>query len=357
MIMAGSVEEKMYEKQVFKDGLRIITESGNTKFRYFSQEETTELFKLSAVGKSDVMEKLWSLGGESITSSPDDHGESIAGVMGYTRHDKLYDETKERGHAKAAVNTVEREAAEIIDLTSCDNIIDCQELSAHEQDLNIDSKSVVVLNDDEELDDPVEPEQDSSPTCQAEEFVQDSSTDDDVQDLVDGLQNVTILDTTTNVTFSSQSPSQPVVHVPRTARKQRNFILIESSDDGSSCDSPSDAEDQSIKQSTDLSEHEGGSSPPMIDTIAAELDQSLSSNRIAMLTCERRLDMLDEDERYAYQSALTLAREAESCGDNNLAVKKFIEAIEICDEDIKLHEKLAKFHRACCNDTGMNITP
>lgn len=29
MIMAASVEEKMYEKQVFKDGLRVVTERYN----------------------------------------------------------------------------------------------------------------------------------------------------------------------------------------------------------------------------------------------------------------------------------------------------------------------------------------
>ena len=38
MIMAASVEEKMYEKQVFKDGMRVVSESGAlSASRYFSK--------------------------------------------------------------------------------------------------------------------------------------------------------------------------------------------------------------------------------------------------------------------------------------------------------------------------------
>ena len=66
-IIAGSVEEKMYEKQVclellfspctglrvaqvFKDGLRVTSERGKTSERYFSDKETRELFRLSPPG-------------------------------------------------------------------------------------------------------------------------------------------------------------------------------------------------------------------------------------------------------------------------------------------------------------------
>ena len=47
MIMASAVEEKMYEKQVFKDGIRVVTESG-TSSKYFSSNETKDLFTLGA---------------------------------------------------------------------------------------------------------------------------------------------------------------------------------------------------------------------------------------------------------------------------------------------------------------------
>jgi SNF2 family DNA or RNA helicase len=51
LIMASSVEEKMYEKQVFKDGVRVVTECGSvSSARYFSKDETSELFKVGPAG-------------------------------------------------------------------------------------------------------------------------------------------------------------------------------------------------------------------------------------------------------------------------------------------------------------------
>ena len=43
MIMASSIEEKMYEKQVFKDGLRVVSESGESS-KYFSEDDTKVQF-------------------------------------------------------------------------------------------------------------------------------------------------------------------------------------------------------------------------------------------------------------------------------------------------------------------------
>ena len=41
----------MYEKQVFKDGVRVVTECGNvSSARYFSKDETSELFKVGPAG-------------------------------------------------------------------------------------------------------------------------------------------------------------------------------------------------------------------------------------------------------------------------------------------------------------------
>lgn len=91
--MASSVEEKMYEKQVFKDGIRVVTESG-TSSRYFSRDETTELFKLGPVDQSVVMERLWAAAGQgSLLEFPDTRG-ALPSVLGYTRHDTLYSEVR-----------------------------------------------------------------------------------------------------------------------------------------------------------------------------------------------------------------------------------------------------------------------
>jgi hypothetical protein len=92
LIMASSVEEKMYEKQVFKDGVRVVTESG-TSSRYFSKDETKELFTLGPADKSVVMERMWTAAGGELRSFPDTRGE-LPSVLGYSRHDTLYTEVR-----------------------------------------------------------------------------------------------------------------------------------------------------------------------------------------------------------------------------------------------------------------------
>lgn len=99
LIMAGSVEEKMYEKQVFKDGVRVLAENGGVSSRYFSSQETTKLFVLGPIGRSLVMERLREIAGTTIGSMPgpsaDGDGELLSvHALGITRHDTLYDEKK-----------------------------------------------------------------------------------------------------------------------------------------------------------------------------------------------------------------------------------------------------------------------
>ena len=60
IIMAGGIEEKMYEKQVFKDGLRVVSERGSSS-RYFSDKETKELFTLDSHTECSCMRKLWDM--------------------------------------------------------------------------------------------------------------------------------------------------------------------------------------------------------------------------------------------------------------------------------------------------------
>jgi len=94
LIMASSVEEKIYEKQVFKDGVRVVTESGvSSSTRYFSQDETTELFTLGPTGQSLVMERLWKASNSTMREVSDTRG-PLKGVLGYSRHDTLYSEIR-----------------------------------------------------------------------------------------------------------------------------------------------------------------------------------------------------------------------------------------------------------------------
>ena len=52
LITSGCVEEKMYEKQVFKEGLRAVTENGTSNEKYFSQDEARQMFTLGDSGTS-----------------------------------------------------------------------------------------------------------------------------------------------------------------------------------------------------------------------------------------------------------------------------------------------------------------
>lgn len=92
MIMASTVEEKIYEKQVFKDGLRVVTEFGKSS-KYFSNKETKDLFRLGPKNRSIVLEKLWKCSSDQleIREFADTQGE-LREVLGYSRHDNLYDE-------------------------------------------------------------------------------------------------------------------------------------------------------------------------------------------------------------------------------------------------------------------------
>ena len=108
LIMAGTVEEKMYEKQVFKDGVRVVTENGFVSSRYFSPKETS-IFELGPIGRSLVLEKLRALHDHTVERLPEpaparhdgdkmfDNNDSsyvTHYALGMSRHDTLYDEVK-----------------------------------------------------------------------------------------------------------------------------------------------------------------------------------------------------------------------------------------------------------------------
>ncbi len=58
-ISAGTVEEKMYEKQVHKDGIkRVVLSNAGATARYFDHAELKDLFKLVPDGVSATLEKF-----------------------------------------------------------------------------------------------------------------------------------------------------------------------------------------------------------------------------------------------------------------------------------------------------------
>jgi len=88
LISAGTVEERMYEKQVFKDGIRrtILTNGGDATERHFDKAELRRIFKLDPIGHCDMIGKLGRHSGPETSSIL----ESIKCVLGVTSHDLVY---------------------------------------------------------------------------------------------------------------------------------------------------------------------------------------------------------------------------------------------------------------------------
>ncbi len=60
LITCGTVEEKIYRKQVFKKGLSIVSNGGEEAFRYFTKQELRDLFSASYEGflRSETQKEL-----------------------------------------------------------------------------------------------------------------------------------------------------------------------------------------------------------------------------------------------------------------------------------------------------------
>jgi hypothetical protein len=93
LISAGTVEEKMYEKQVHKDGIRraVMTSAGNATERYFDKKDLRKLFQLAPAGTCEVLAKLQTDQRAALGSSgKPTFLESHAGVVGVSCHDGIY---------------------------------------------------------------------------------------------------------------------------------------------------------------------------------------------------------------------------------------------------------------------------
>jgi hypothetical protein len=85
------VEEKMYEKQIEKDGIRRTIFSDDTDVqRYFDKSELRNLFKLSPRGVCDVMNKVQDQGRELANWKYNAFISSLNCVVGLSPHDGFY---------------------------------------------------------------------------------------------------------------------------------------------------------------------------------------------------------------------------------------------------------------------------
>lgn len=82
LITAGTVEERMYEKQVHKDGIRraLLSNSGSATERYFTKDQLRRLFQLSAEGECSMLQIL----------GAEPHMFDDLDVVGVSSHDQLY---------------------------------------------------------------------------------------------------------------------------------------------------------------------------------------------------------------------------------------------------------------------------
>ena len=103
LISAGTVEEKMYEKQVHKDGIRrtVMTSVGNATERYFDKKDLRKLFQLAPSGECEVLAKIQAEHREAPigSSGKPTFLKSHVGVVGVSSHDGIY--------APSAIDTVE----------------------------------------------------------------------------------------------------------------------------------------------------------------------------------------------------------------------------------------------------------
>ena len=88
LITCGTVEEKMYRRQIYKSGIikTSLDRSDNDSRRYFSSTDLQELFELTDFDKSETCEKLVELHGGGLESgSPGwlvEHVERVRSMVG-----------------------------------------------------------------------------------------------------------------------------------------------------------------------------------------------------------------------------------------------------------------------------------
>ncbi|GJP37396.1 hypothetical protein CLOM_g21804 [Closterium sp. NIES-68] len=97
LITAGTVEEKIYRKQVFKDGLMRSATSDKNNLRYFSHSELADMFRMpdNGFGFSETQQKMEDLHKDQIVLKKDmvhhlDFIKKQKVVVGVSHHDLLF---------------------------------------------------------------------------------------------------------------------------------------------------------------------------------------------------------------------------------------------------------------------------
>jgi hypothetical protein len=97
LITCGTVEEKIYRKQVFKKGLSIVSNGDEEAFRYFTKQDLRELFEASyeGFGRSKTQAELEKMHGKERVSDEnlDNHLQflnKLESFYGISDHDLLF---------------------------------------------------------------------------------------------------------------------------------------------------------------------------------------------------------------------------------------------------------------------------
>ena len=116
MIAAGTVEEKTYEKQIHKDGIRrTVFTTGATVQRYFEKNELRKLLTLAPAGVCETMEKVQEI---ETDWSRHQHILSHFGVVGLSRHDGFYQpETDDAEGPQSAFPAVSTPGTELLSMS------------------------------------------------------------------------------------------------------------------------------------------------------------------------------------------------------------------------------------------------
>lgn len=120
LITCGTVEEKMYRKQVFKQGLMLTAMDESAPYRYFTKQELHEMFVLEDPESSVTQQQLAALHSGQRVAAPEveahirDFVCRCPGVFGVSDHDLLFSchDAPSDPAALAAVQDLAQQAAQ-----------------------------------------------------------------------------------------------------------------------------------------------------------------------------------------------------------------------------------------------------
>jgi len=116
LVTAGTVEEKMYEKQVHKDGLRrTVFSMAESVERHYDIKELRSMLRLAPAGECETLKKVRRLG----EAERHKHHDLLQhhGVLGMSRHDGFYRERDESAF-QSGTTPVKKKKPGMVDLTN-----------------------------------------------------------------------------------------------------------------------------------------------------------------------------------------------------------------------------------------------